>query len=141
MNNIQKTIDIDVPVEHFYALITNFERYSSFLSDVKDARIVRHEGNVWDVEFTIQLIRRMNYILRLEGTPNQGLTWSFLSGQAFKKNDGGWSLEDLDGKTRATYHVDIELTRFVPKAIASKLTLISLPSMLEQWKREAEGSL
>ena len=99
MNNIQKTIDIDVPVEHFYALITNFERYSSFLSDVKDARIVRHEGNVWDVEFTIQLIRRMNYILRLEGTPNQGLTWSFLSGQAFKKNDGGWSLEDLDGKT------------------------------------------
>ena len=138
MSNAQQSIDINVPVDKFYGLITDFENYSSFLNDVKAARVLTREDEVWNVEFTIHLIRRLNYVLRLEGTPNKALNWSFVSGQMFKTNNGGWILEDRGDTTHATYTVDVELTRFVPKAISSRITQISLPTMLNQWKKHAE---
>jgi coenzyme Q-binding protein COQ10 len=138
MNKIEQSIEIGVPVEDFYALITDFENYPNFLSDVKASRLLNRNDEVYEVEFTVQVIRRLNYVLRLEGTPHTGLKWSYLSGQLFKKNDGGWALENVGAGTRATYWVDVEITRFVPKAISNKLTQISLPNMLGQWKRHAE---
>lgn len=137
-NSAQQSIDINVSVDKFYGLITDFENYSSFLNDVKAARILTRQDEVWEVEFTIHLIRQLNYVLRLEGTPNKALSWSFVSGQMFKTNNGGWLLEDRGDTTRATYTVDVGLTRFVPKAISSRVTQISLPIMLNQWKDHAE---
>lgn len=138
MSSAQQSIDINVPVDKFYGLITDFENYSSFLTDVKAAQVLTRKDDVWDVEFTIHIIRQLNYVLQLTGTPDKALNWSFVSGQMFKINNGGWILEDQGGTTRATYTVDVEVTRFVPKAISSRITQISLPTMLNQWKNHAE---
>ena len=139
MKDIRDSVEIDVPVEDFYAVITDFESYPSFLNDVDSARLLSRRGEVYDVEFTVHIIRRLDYVLRLVGEPNSNLTWSFLSGQMFKKNDGSWTLEDLGGRTRATYTVDVELNRFVPKAIGARLVQFRLPSMLQEWKQRAES--
>ena len=139
MARIEQTVEIAVPREDFYRLITDFDSYPTFLSDVLAVNIQRQEESVYDVEFTVRVIRKLQYVLRLVGTPHEGLTWSFLGGRLFKRNDGGWKLTDCDIGTRAVYTIDIEVKAFVPKAIINQLVGITLPSMLDQWKQRAES--
>jgi ribosome-associated toxin RatA of RatAB toxin-antitoxin module len=140
MDRATRSIDIDTPVTDFYALLTDFDAYPQFLSDVTSTQVLRHEGNVWDVQFTVRVIREVQYVLRLTGVPNQSLHWTLESGQLFKTNDGGWDLEDLGGRTRATYSLSVTVTRFVPNAITRRLVDLTFPNMLGQWKRHAEGA-
>ena len=132
MPDLSRTILIDVPVERFYALIVDFDRYPEFLNDVDKTAIVHSTDNQWDVKFTVQVIRRVEYILRLTGVENQSLKWELASGQLFKTNTGAWVLEEEDGKTRATYTI-------VPKAIINRLVEFTFPTMLKQWKERAES--
>lgn len=139
MPDLSRTILIDVPVDRFYALIIDFDRYPEFLNDVDSTTIVHATENQWDVKFTVHVIRRVEYTLRLKGVENKSLEWSLASGQLFKTNNGGWQLEDENGKTRATYTIDLSVNRFVPKAIINRLVEFTFPTMLKQWKERAES--
>jgi ribosome-associated toxin RatA of RatAB toxin-antitoxin module len=135
----ERSIDIDVPVEKFYELITDFERYPEFLSDVLDARILSREEESYRVEFTVRVIRKVEYTLVLTGVPSERLTWTLGKPGLFKSNEGGWWLESLgDTKTRATYRLAVSVSAFVPKAITKRLVSFTLPEMLQQWKGQAE---
>ncbi len=138
MPNALKTIDIDAPREAFYDLVVDFARYPEFLSDVKRIQVLRQTGEVFEVRFTIQVIKEFDYVLTLTGKRPESLTWTLKESGLFKKNDGGWKLEALSPeRTRATYTIDVGLSLFVPSAITNRLVQFTLPSMLEQWAKRA----
>ena len=77
-----QTIDIDVTPAAFFEVIRDYEHYPDFLSDMESVRILSREDGVSDVEFTLNVIKRVTYTLRLtERPPDQGLSWELVSGK------------------------------------------------------------
>ncbi len=69
------------------------------------------------------------------------MSWTFVEGEFMKDNKGSWVLEpDGEGKTKATYTVEMALGALVPKSIVNALVETSLPKMLEAFKRRAESA-
>jgi coenzyme Q-binding protein COQ10 len=135
----EQSIVIDVPRDAFMAVIADYERYPEFLRDMKETRVVQREEGIVDVAFTLHLVKRIEYTLRLiEDAPN-GLSWTQVDGD-FKRNEGGWTLQDLDGeRTRATYRIDVLVGVFVPGSIVNRLVGQTLPDTLHAFKVRAEG--
>lgn len=131
---------VDVPAESFYELITDFGSYPDFLDNVVATEVLRHDGDVYYVKFTIRVIKQFDYVLRLEGTPYERLTWHLTEPGLFQSNDGGWRIESLtDSSIRAHYALSVVVSRFVPKTVTRRLTQATLPEMLSQWKTHAES--
>jgi ribosome-associated toxin RatA of RatAB toxin-antitoxin module len=135
----EHSIEIDVPPDAMYRVITDYERYPEFLPEMETVRVVRRDGETCDVHFTLNLVKRLTYTLRLVGRPGKGLDWSLVEG-GFKANNGGWTLEALPGgRTRASYRVHVEVGVFVPGAIANRLIGQTLPATLKNFKARAES--
>jgi coenzyme Q-binding protein COQ10 len=139
MASAQKTIDIKASPADCYKVIMDFANYPKFVSDLKTVKILEKKGETQKVEFTISIIKEINYTLELTGEPGKGMSWKLVKG-FFKKNNGSWKLEDIGkGVTRATYSVDVDLGPLVPGKILSMLTEKNFPKMLSQFKDRIEG--
>ncbi len=141
MPGASKTIVINAPIEKVFDVITQYERYPEFLPEVKETRTVNRKGNTVDVHYKVDVMKTVRYSIRVvEERPNR-MSWSFIEGEMMKDNKGSWVLEaEGEGKTRATYTVEMALGALVPKAIVNALVETSLPKMLDAFKRRAEGA-
>ena len=84
--------------------------------------------------------KTVQYVLEMIAEPPKKLTWKLLRGDFFKLNDGAWELKPAkNGKaTDATYTTEVDFSIFIPKMITSKLTSVSLPLTLNEFKKHAE---
>ena len=122
----------------FLSVVTDFERYPEFVEDLVDVRIRSHGENVWEVAFGLQIVRRLEYTLRLEQVSPTRVQWSLLEG-VFRANSGSWTLEPLEnGGCKATYEVEIQLGMYVPKSLMKTLVGRALPQMLQRFRDRAE---
>jgi ribosome-associated toxin RatA of RatAB toxin-antitoxin module len=134
-----KTIEIDAPIERVYAVIVDYERYPEFLPEIERAEVVRRDGDVVEVAFSLNLIKRLAYTLRLVGEPERGVSWTLVDGM-FTTNAGSWTLEPLDGgRTLATYSIQVAVQIFVPGSITKRLVGSTLPTTLAAFKARAEA--
>ena len=135
-----QTIEIDVPMSDFFSVIRDYEKYPEFLDEMESVRIIRSQDGVSDVEFTLNVIKRVTYTLRLSESPaGDGLRWELVEGM-FKSNSGGWALESLPGgRTGAVYDVEVAVGIFVPGSIVNRLVGKTLPATLKAFKRRAES--
>ncbi len=57
-----------------------------------------------------------------------------------RQNQGSWLLEAQgDGRTRATYSIEMTFGPLVPRAVVNALVETSLPKMLSAFKTRAES--
>lgn len=136
----EKTIIAPVPIEAFWATITDYLAYPKILDDIKGATIVERTNNVVIVAFQLRvLLKGFDYTLRMvEEAPN-ALTWSLVSSSTLKQNDGGWRLEAISPtETKVTYWNECAAKAFLPKSFVNGLARIALPSMLKRWTSYAE---
>jgi ribosome-associated toxin RatA of RatAB toxin-antitoxin module len=135
-----QTIEIDAPLDRVYAVIVDYERYPEFLPEIENTEVLRRDGNTVEVEFSLNLIKRLTYTLRLVGEPGTGVSWTLVDGM-FQTNDGSWNLESLEGRrTRATYRIEVAVGVFVPGAITKRLVGSTLPTTLAAFKARAEAA-
>ena len=140
MASAERSIIVDVTPEKFYEVITDFSKYPNFLKEVKKIEVLDKGENTWKVLNGINLIKSIEYTLDFVGEPGKSLKWKLADKGFMKKNDGAWTLKDLgDGRTEATYTLDIELGIFAPKAIVNKVMEVNFPSMLKAFKKQAES--
>lgn len=139
MAEIVRSIEIDVPVEHMYKVITDFEHLKEFVTGVIETHVEYREGENYRVRYKIKMIKDIEYTLNLKGTPPNRLEWSLVRGDMMKENKGAWELTPIgNDRTLATYKIDLQLLSFVPGAITKQLTEMSLPKMLQEFKKRAE---
>src|SRR5437868_2515111 len=93
-------------VAEFYKIISDYEKYSEFLAEVKDCKLIQSEGNQKVVEFQVSLIKKFAYKLRITENEPTGISWTFVSGDLFTVSNGHWKLADEAGKTRAEYWIE-----------------------------------
>jgi ribosome-associated toxin RatA of RatAB toxin-antitoxin module len=145
MAKVTKQIVVNAPIERFYELVADYERYPEFVPGIQACRILK-DGPEKHVEYRLDLgVKRITYVLRMEERRPAHVAWSLVSGDMMKASNGSWELTPEDGRTRAVYTVDIQISRppLVPQAIVDRvsdeLTKIQLPRTLDAFKARAEG--
>ncbi len=139
MPSARHTTEINATPEQVLSVIADFDSYKDFLPEIEDCRLVREDSGTWDVRFTLKLVKRFRYVLRLEQTSPLQIRWHLLEG-VFKSNDGGWDLESLDDgkRTRATYFIDLQVGMFVPSSIMRNAVNRSLPDTVRRFRDETQ---
>ncbi len=138
MSTVELSVEVDVLPEDFYEVLIDFERYPDFVPNQTRVTILESGENEWTVEFELQAVKRLVYVLKLSGEPGRSLSWVLLDGQMMKTNIGGWHLSSSGGGTLATYTIDVTLDGFVPRSVSDRLIQNILPRNLEAFKSEAE---
>ena len=139
MPGASRSIVIDAPLEAVFAVITNYEKYPEFLSEVKAVRVTDRRGGEALVHYEVRVLKSIRYTLRIKEAAPQRVSWSLVEGELMRENRGSWLLEPQGNQTRATYSIEVTLGPLVPKAMVNVLVDSSLPKMLEAFKTRAES--
>jgi len=141
-------IDIDAPIERCFDIIADVERTPEWHGAMQRARAVEYDaqGRPALVETEIHaIVASVTLWLRFDYFQPTSMRWTRERGD-LKSLAGAWELEDLaDGRTRATYSLEIGLNRTLgllrkgvrgPAEVKVRELLTSRP--VEGLKREAE---
>jgi ribosome-associated toxin RatA of RatAB toxin-antitoxin module len=140
MPGASRTITINAPIEKVFEVITDYDRYPEFLTEVKKTKQVDRKGNEVSIQYEVDLMKTIKYTVRMREEKPTKLTWSFVEGEWMKDNKGSWLLESQGpGQTKATYTVEVALGPLVPKAVVNTLVDSSLPKMLDSFKKRIES--
>jgi ribosome-associated toxin RatA of RatAB toxin-antitoxin module len=145
MAMVSKQILIEVPAERLFDVIVDYASYPQFVPGIKGCRVLPGRKDR-DVEYELDLgIKKVKYVLRhLEARPTR-VSWSLVSGDMMKVSSGSWELAADGARTRATYSVDIQISKppLIPQSVIDRvtdeLTRVQLPRTLEAFKARAEG--
>ena len=141
MAGASRSIVINAPVEKVFKVIADYDRYAEFLPEVKRIRTSNRSGNQVDVHYEVDVVKTIKYTLRMHEEPPHKVRWTFVEGEFMKDNQGSWVLEPADeGKTKATYTIEMKLGALVPNSIVKALVETNLPRMMEAFKKRAEAA-
>lgn len=139
MAGASKSIVINAPMDKVFKIIGDYEHYPEFLPEAKEVKTSGRKGGQVDVHYKVEVMKTIKYTLRMNEQPPNKVTWTFVEGEFMKDNQGSWVLEDAgEGKTKATYSVEMKLGALVPGSIVKALVETSLPKMLDAFKKRAE---
>jgi coenzyme Q-binding protein COQ10 len=145
MSQARQSVIIDVPLATVWTVVSDYARYPEFISEMREVRVLRHQGSEQDVEFEIELEllgmkKRIRYTLAMTETPTSSIRWKLVRSDILKGDDGSWHFRPLsERRTEATYEIELKLGAFVPRAVSNFLAEQSLPRLLSQFKTRAEG--
>lgn len=139
MAKAERTEVFDVPVDKFYKAIIDYKSYPEFVDGVRGVDVQNESPAGATVKFNLSLIKEISYTLKLSNKENQEVSWSLVSGDMMKINNGKWSLKDLGGKTEVTYSLEVELKGFLPGLGMIEKTLVStnLPLTMKAFGKRA----
>lgn len=124
--------------DQFFRIISDYESYPQFLSEVMSCKVLKSEGERKLVEFSVSVIKSFTYRLWMTEQPGKKISWELDSGDLFKTSSGSWVLEDLNGKTKAHYAVDATFKVFVPGPVAKALVNVNLPNMMKSYQERVK---
>jgi len=140
MAKAERTEVYDVSVDKFYKAITDYKAYPQFVDGMKATEVINESTDGGTVKFTINLMKEISYTLKLNHKANKEVSWSFVSGDMMKINNGKWSLKDLgNNKTEVTYTLEVELKGFIPGLGMIEKTLVNtnLPMTMKSFAKRA----
>ena len=124
--------------EQFFRIISDYEKYHEFLTEIKQCRVLRAEGQKKLVEYTVSVIKTFSYRLWMTEEAPSKISWTLESGDFFKTSNGFWELKPEGDKTLARYGVDATFNMFMPGPIAKTLVQVNLPGMIAAYHRRVK---
>jgi coenzyme Q-binding protein COQ10 len=140
MAKAERTEVYDVPVDKFYKAIIDYKAYPQFVDGMKAIEVINQSDAGGTVKFTVNIMKEISYTLKLSHSQNKEVSWTFVSGDMMKINNGKWSLKDLgNNKTEVTYSLEVELKGFIPGLGMIEKTLVStnLPMTMKSFAKRA----
>jgi coenzyme Q-binding protein COQ10 len=141
MARADRTEVYDVPVEKFYQAIIDYKKYPDFVDGMKSVLVEKESAEGGTVKFTINIIKEISYTINLKHIPNKEVSWTLVTGDMMKVNNGKWTLKDLGGgKTEVNYNLEIEFKGFLPGLGMIEKTLVStnLPMTMKAFSKRAQ---
>ncbi|WP_408096921.1 type II toxin-antitoxin system RatA family toxin [Peredibacter sp. HCB2-198] len=139
MARAERTEIFDVPAEKFYQAIVDYKNYPQFVDGMKSVEVKSESAEGATVTFNLSLIKEISYTIKLANKPHTEVSWSLVSGDMMKINNGKWTLKDLGGKTEVTYSLEVELKGFMPGLGMIEKTLVNtnLPLNMKAFAKRA----
>ncbi len=145
----ERVVEIEAPVERCFEVAADVERAPEWQGTMKTARTLERDdvGRPTLVETELDAsVTRLKLRLRFSYDEPLGMRWRRESGD-LKALEGSWRFDEVsDGRTRATYSLEIGLNRalsIVRKGIRgpaeTRIRNLLLHQPLEGLKERAEG--
>lgn len=120
----RRSVVVDAPVDLVYRVVTDFEHYHEWASEVKRAEVVERDGSgrALEVEFRAAAFgRSTTYALRYDySRAPEELAWIQVSGDVTESLNGRYLFEPDGATTRVTYDLEVELRVPIPPFIRSR---------------------
>jgi ribosome-associated toxin RatA of RatAB toxin-antitoxin module len=125
-----------------YDVVVDFPAYPRLFPEIKEARVLRTEGEVARVEFRAQIVIPIRYVLDLTCRPDApAVDWQFVEGEIVTGSTGSWRFDPERDGTAVDYRVSLDvrapLPGFVLRKVTDGLVVASLPAMFASIEREA----
>lgn len=127
--------------EPFCAIVSDYEKYPDFISEIKQCRVIETEGDKKLVEFHVSGIKTFGYRLWIAENPPQRIAWQLESSDLFETSVGSWNCRDAGGKTQAKYSVDVTFKVFVPGLVAQALMNVNVANTMSAFRRRVRALL
>lgn len=140
MAQAERTEVFDVPVDKFYQAIIDYKNYPNFVDGVKSVDVENESKDGAQVKLNLNIIKEISYTIKLSHRPSQEVSWSLVSGDLMKVNNGRWTLKDLGGaRTEVTYSLEVTLKGFFPGLGMIEKTLVNtnLPMTMKAFAKRA----
>jgi ribosome-associated toxin RatA of RatAB toxin-antitoxin module len=137
-----QSIVVDAPASEVMAVIADFPAYPEWAASVKQVDVLEEgdDGRARRVRFVIdQAVIRDDYVLEYTWDGDRKVSWSLVSGQLQKRNDGSYTLTDKGGGTEVTYAIAIEITMPLIGMLKRKAEKVILDTALKELKKRVEG--
>jgi coenzyme Q-binding protein COQ10 len=126
--------------KEFFQLVTDYEKYPEFLSEVKSCKVLKSEPGAKLVEYKVSVIKAISYQLQTKEVETSLVSWTFVSGEVFKSMSGSWTIEEAPGgKCKCTYAVEGSFKIFVPGPVANTLLNVNLPAMMAAYHKRIKA--
>jgi ribosome-associated toxin RatA of RatAB toxin-antitoxin module len=141
MAKVERSVEINAPVEKVWKVISDYEKYPEFLRESKRVTVSNRTDKGCRIANEISVAgATVKYTLDMVETVPTKIRWSLVEGQFMKSNNGGWDLVSLGpNKTRADYQIELSVGMLVPKTILNALVDSNLPEMFAAFKKRIEG--
>ena len=118
------TAEINAPLDEVWKLVEDVEKAPDWQGGLKDMEAIERDsdGRAVLVESASDAkVRTIKSTVRFSYDGPNRLSWTQIKGE-MKSVEGSWQLEDLgDGRTRATYALEVDMGRMLSMVIRGPL--------------------
>ena len=137
-----ESITVNASPETIYAVVTDFEHYADWVSDLKRIEVVTRDdqGRALEVEFRAAAFgRSTTYTLHYDyaRAPSE-LNWRQIQGDLTETLNGRYLFEAIGDETKVTYDLEVELLVPIPTFIKSRAAYRIQTQALRELKAQAE---
>ena len=137
-----ESITINASPETIYAVVTDFEHYADWVSDLKRIEVLTRDdqGRGLEVEFRAAAFgRSTTYTLHYDYAKAPAeLSWRQVQGDLTETLDGRYRFDSDGDETKVTYDLEVELLVPIPTFIKSRAAYRIQTQALRELKAQAE---
>jgi ribosome-associated toxin RatA of RatAB toxin-antitoxin module len=137
-----ESITVNAAPETIYGVVTDFEHYADWVSDLKRIEVVTRDdqGRALEVEFRAAAFGRSTiYTLHYDYSKAPGeLSWRQIQGDLTETLNGRYRFESDGDETKVTYDLEVELLVPIPTFIKSRAAYRIQTQALRELKAQAE---
>jgi uncharacterized membrane protein len=130
MAHVEKSIEVEKPVDQVYAQWTQFEDFPKFMGNVEEVRQLDDKHLEWKAKVAGTERRWKAEIV--EQKPNQVIAWRAITGD---KNQGKVEFQPIDGRTMVKLALDYDPPAGIAGEVGDKLVQATPRSVEEDLKR------
>jgi len=142
--NYTATILVAAPATRAWTVLTDYAAMAGVMPDIKDARVLRREGNRVELQQTYQAPytfgRRIRATLLMQESAPRQLSYQLIRGDQIRSLRGSWTLTPVRGGVLLSHRmqIDPEIPDFI-RPVYFELTETNLQQSMRILKRLIEG--
>ncbi len=137
-----QSIVVEAPAAEVMAVIADFPAYPEWVAAAKQVEVVEtgDDGRARRVHFVLDAgAVKDDYVLDYTWDDDRRVTWTLVTGQMQKRQDGSYTLAETGGRTEVTYSITIDLSIPMLGMIKRRAEKVILDTALKELKKRVEG--
>jgi len=137
-----QSITIDAPAAEVMAVIADFPSYPQWVAAAKTVEVVDpgDDDRANRVHFVIDAgAVKDDYVLDYTWDGDRKVSWTLVSSQLMKRQDGSYTLTDTDGGTEVSYAITIDTKMPLLGMMKRRAEKVILDTALKELKKRVEG--
>ena len=137
-----QSITVDAPPADVMAVIADFPSYPEWVAAAKSVEVVESgsDGRAQRVRFVLDAgAIKDDYVLDYSWDGDSAVSWTLVSSQLMKRQDGSYTLVENNGETEVTYSITIDINLPLLGMMKRKAEKVILDTALKELKKRVEG--